>query len=51
MMYCPESHNCQLSYIVPKEKMFDHYLYVSSTTKSFRDHFKNAAKTAKKRKK
>ena len=44
MMYCPESHNCQLSYIVPKEKMFDHYLYVSSTTKSFRDHFKNAAK-------
>tara|TARA_R110002153_G_scaffold63752_3_gene170956 strand:- start:478 stop:1533 length:1056 start_codon:yes stop_codon:yes gene_type:complete len=24
--------------------MFDHYLYVSSTTKSFRDHFKNAAK-------
>ena len=35
MMYCPESHNCQLSYIVPAEKMFDHYLYVSSTAKKF----------------
>jgi nucleoside-diphosphate-sugar epimerase/SAM-dependent methyltransferase/quercetin dioxygenase-like cupin family protein len=43
MMYCPESHNCQLSYIVPAKKMFDHYLYVSSTAKSFRDHFKKAA--------
>lgn len=44
MMYCPDSHNCQLSYIVPAEKMFDHYLYVSSTAKSFREHFKAAAK-------
>jgi nucleoside-diphosphate-sugar epimerase/SAM-dependent methyltransferase/quercetin dioxygenase-like cupin family protein len=43
MMYCPESHNCQLSYIVPAGKMFDHYLYVSSTAKSFRDHFEQAA--------
>ena len=43
MMYCPESHNCQLSYIVPAEKMFDHYLYVSSTAKSFRDHFAAAS--------
>lgn len=43
MMYCPESHNCQLSYIVPAGKMFDHYLYVSSTAKSFRDHFSKAA--------
>lgn len=43
MMYCPDSHNCQLSYIVPAKKMFDHYLYVSSTAKSFRDHFKQAA--------
>lgn len=43
MMYCPESHNCQLSYIVPAEKMFDHYLYVSSTAKSFRDHFQQSA--------
>jgi len=43
MMYCPESHNCQLSYVVPAEKMFNHYLYVSSTAKSFRDHFAKAA--------
>jgi len=43
MMYCPESHNCQLSYVVPAGKMFDHYLYVSSTAKSFRDHFEVAA--------
>ena len=43
MTYCPTSHNCQLSYNVPSEKMFDHYLYVSSTTKSFQNHFKHAA--------
>jgi nucleoside-diphosphate-sugar epimerase/SAM-dependent methyltransferase len=43
MAYCPDSHNCQLSYIVPAEKMFDHYLYVSSTAKSFRDHFEQVA--------
>ena len=45
MTYCPDSHNCQLSYIVPPEKMFDHYLYVSSTTESFRNHFESAAKS------
>tara|TARA_R110001583_G_scaffold1210_8_gene10143 strand:- start:6033 stop:8579 length:2547 start_codon:yes stop_codon:yes gene_type:complete len=43
MVYCPDSHNCQLSYNVPAEKMFDHYLYVSSTSKSFRQHFETAA--------
>ena len=26
--YCPDSHNCQLSYTAPPQKMFDHYLYV-----------------------
>ncbi len=44
MMYCYDCHNCQLSYVVPAGKMFDHYLYVSSTAKSFRDHFEQAAK-------
>lgn len=44
MTYCPTSHNCQLSYIVPARQMFNHYLYVSSTAKSFRDHFENTAK-------
>ena len=43
MTYCPDSHNCQLSYVVPPEKLFDHYLYVSSTAASFRNHFKEAA--------
>ena len=43
MVYCPKCHNCQLSYTVPAEKMFSHYLYVSSTTKSFRDHFEQVA--------
>jgi nucleoside-diphosphate-sugar epimerase/SAM-dependent methyltransferase/quercetin dioxygenase-like cupin family protein len=39
MMYCEDCHNCQLSFVVPADKMFKNYLYVSSTTKSFRDHF------------
>jgi len=43
LMYCSDCHNCQLSYTVAAGKMFDHYLYVSSTAKSFRDHFENAA--------
>ncbi len=43
LMYSPDSHNCQLSYSVPSEKMFKHYLYVSSTSKSFREHFVQAA--------
>jgi len=43
MMHCEDCHNCQLSYIVPAEKMFNHYLYVSSTAASFRKHFEDAA--------
>jgi nucleoside-diphosphate-sugar epimerase/dTDP-4-dehydrorhamnose 3,5-epimerase-like enzyme/2-polyprenyl-3-methyl-5-hydroxy-6-metoxy-1,4-benzoquinol methylase len=43
LMYCPDCYNVQLSYIVPPEKMFSHYLYVSSTAKSFREHFEKAA--------
>ena len=43
LIYCDNCHNCQLSYTVEAGKMFDHYLYVSSTAKSFRDHFDNAA--------
>ena len=44
MSYCPDCHNCQLSFAVPAKEMFDHYLYVSSTTQSFRDHFRQATK-------
>lgn len=29
----------QLSHVVPPDLMFSHYLYVSSTTQTFRDHF------------
>lgn len=43
MVYCDHCHLCQLSYIVPPEEMFSNYLYVTSTTQSFRDHFKNFA--------
>ena len=43
MDYCKECHNVQLNYVVPANKMFDNYLYVSSTAESFRRHFENAA--------
>ena len=43
--YCPKCHNCQLSVAVDPKKMFSNYLYTSSTSKSFRQHFINAAKT------
>jgi nucleoside-diphosphate-sugar epimerase/quercetin dioxygenase-like cupin family protein len=43
--YCQDCHNCQLSYTVEAEKLFSHYLYLSSTGASFVDHFKEAAKS------
>jgi len=43
LMYCTKCHNVQLSHIVPPKIMFDNYLYVSSTTKSFKEHFQKAA--------
>ena len=42
--YCDKCHNCQLSVAVDPRKMFSNYLYTSSTSKSFREHFVNAAK-------
>jgi nucleoside-diphosphate-sugar epimerase len=42
--YCSKCHNCQLSVSVDPKKMFSNYLYTSSTSKIFRDHFVNAAK-------
>ena len=42
--FCEKCKNSQLSFIVPPEKMFDNYLYVSSTAHSFRTHFENTAK-------
>ena len=37
--YCESCHNCQLSVAVDSKKMFSNYLYTSSTSKVFRDHF------------
>ena len=42
--YCEKCHNCQLSVAVDPKKMFSNYLYTSSTSKIFRDHFVKAAK-------
>jgi SAM-dependent methyltransferase len=42
--WCADCFNVQLSYVVPPEEMFKNYLYVSSTSKSFREHFNCAAK-------
>jgi nucleoside-diphosphate-sugar epimerase/quercetin dioxygenase-like cupin family protein len=44
MNYCSDCHNCQLSVVVDPKKMFSNYLYLSSTSKPFREHFENAAK-------
>jgi nucleoside-diphosphate-sugar epimerase len=43
--YCPKCHNCQLSVAVDPKKMFSNYLYTSSTSSSFRNHFIEAAKS------
>ena len=42
--YCEKCHNCQLSIAVDEKKMFSNYLYTSSTSKKFREHFVVAAK-------
>lgn len=41
---CVDCFNCQLSVSIDSNKMFSNYLYQSSTTEKFKDHFKNAAK-------
>lgn len=45
---CSKCYLVQLTHIVPPEKMFSHYLYVSSTTKTFQDHFSDYARTVRK---
>ncbi len=42
--YCEKCHNCQLSVAVDPRKMFSNYLYTSSTSLSFRNHFIESAK-------
>ena len=41
--YCCKCNYAQLTYVVPPQMLFDNYLYVSSTAKTFRDHFRTAA--------
>ena len=41
---CEECFNCQLSVVIKSDQMFSNYLYQSSTTKLFREHFISAAK-------
>ncbi len=42
--FCEKCFNCQLSVSVDPKKMFSNYLYTSSTSKMFRNHFIDAAK-------
>ncbi len=42
--YCNKCHNCQLSVSVDPKKMFSNYLYTSSTSGIFREHFVKASK-------
>lgn len=44
LVFCEKCGLVQLSHVVPPELMFSHYLYVSSTTKTFQDHFAEYAK-------
>lgn len=44
--FCPNCCLSQLSVVVPEELMFKHYLYVSSTTNTFRAHCKELSISA-----
>lgn len=44
---CPGCGLVQLTHVVPPQKMFTSYLYVSSTTQTFQKHFSDYAKAAK----
>ena len=47
MNFCKKCSNSQLSVVVPPEKMFDNYFYLSSTSQKFRDHFVDIANELK----
>lgn len=46
LTWCPTCHLVQLSHVVPAELMYSHYVYVSSTTETFRRHFSEYARKA-----
>ncbi|MAF36512.1 hypothetical protein CL622_05340 [archaeon] len=43
LQFCSDSYGCQLSYTAPPKKLFDHYLYVTSTSNTLREHFEKYA--------
>ena len=45
--FCKKCSNSQLSVVVPPEKMFKNYLYLSSTSEQFQKHFIDFAKELK----
>tara|TARA_A100001388_G_scaffold257211_1_gene222868 strand:- start:883 stop:3426 length:2544 start_codon:yes stop_codon:yes gene_type:complete len=45
--FCNQCSNSQLSVVVPPEKMFDNYFYLSSTSQQFRNHFIDIAQEFK----
>ena len=47
LVKCTHCHLVQLAHAVPADLMFKDYLYVSSTTKTFREHFAAYAHTVK----
>ncbi len=49
LVFCEKCGLVQLSHVVPPELMFSHYLYVSSTTKTFQEHFADYAKDVRAR--
>lgn len=49
LTWCAKCGLVQLTHAVPADLMFKNYLYVSSTTQTFRDHFAEYAKSVKSR--
>lgn len=49
LIWCSQCGLVQLTHVVPPDLMFKNYLYVSSTTKTFRDHFAEYAVRVKMR--
>ena len=47
LTFCPVCGLVQLTHVVPPDLMFSNYLYVSSTTATFQQHFAQYAKTLK----
>ena len=41
--FCHDCTTVQIGYTVPKEEMFSHYVYVSGTTRTLREHFQKSA--------